>query len=57
VISEDREMASFQHVAEVFHGLVYRQQFAIVSDVILLCGIELFGKESERLPIVANSLL
>jgi hypothetical protein len=57
VIHEDQEMASFQYVAEVLHGLVYSQQFAIVSAVFLLCWIELPGEESEGVSIVANTLL
>jgi hypothetical protein len=44
-------------MAEVFHGLIYRQQFAIIGAIILLCGIEFFGKEGERLHASHNSQL
>jgi hypothetical protein len=57
VVREDNEMSSFQHVAEMFHGLVYSQQFAIIGAVFLLCCIELPGEESERLPTVFDLLL
>jgi hypothetical protein len=36
VIGEYGEMTRFQHVAEMLHGLVYSQQFAIVRAVLLL---------------------
>jgi hypothetical protein len=57
VVREDSEMSSFQHVSEMFHGLVYSQQFAIIGAVFLLRCIGLFGEESERLPVVVYSLL
>jgi hypothetical protein len=57
VVCEDSEMTSFQHVAEMLHGLVYSQQFAIIGTVLLLRCIELPGEESERLPVVIYTLL
>jgi hypothetical protein len=36
MISEYCEMESFLHVTEVFHGIIYRQQFAVVRAVNLL---------------------
>jgi hypothetical protein len=57
VVREDDEMSSLQHVSEMFHGLVYSQQFAIIGAVFLLRCIELSGEESERLPVVCDPLL
>jgi hypothetical protein len=38
MVCEDGEVASFQHVAEMFDGLVESQQLSIVCTVILLLG-------------------
>jgi hypothetical protein len=54
MISEYREMASFQHVTKVFHGLVYRQQFAIVRAVTLLCGINFLEKKARSCQSLAT---
>jgi hypothetical protein len=56
MVREDSEMASFQHVTEMLHGLVYSQQFAIVGAVFLLCWIELLGEEGEGLPSVVDKM-
>jgi hypothetical protein len=46
MIGKYDEVASFQHVAEMFHGLVYSQQFAIIRPVHLLRWVQLPGEES-----------
>jgi hypothetical protein len=46
----------FQHMAEMLHGLVDSQQFAIVSSVFLL-GWDQFPGEGEGLPSVVDKLL
>jgi hypothetical protein len=43
-------------MAEMFHGFVDGQQFAIVGTVFLLGRVEFLG-EGERLPGVVNMLL
>jgi hypothetical protein len=54
---EDGEVARFQHVTEMFHGLVDSQQFSIVGTVFLLCRVELLGEQGEGLPGIVNPLL
>jgi hypothetical protein len=50
MVREDGEVARFQHVTEMPHGLVDSQQFAIVGAVFLLCRTEFLGEEGEGLP-------
>jgi hypothetical protein len=57
VIGEYDEVTSFQHVAEILHGPVYSQQFAIVSAVLLLGWVQLPGEKGEWLPGVVDTLL
>jgi hypothetical protein len=57
VVREDNEMSSLQHVSEMFHGLIYSQQFAIIGAIFLLRCIELYGEESAGLPVVFDPLL
>jgi hypothetical protein len=57
VIGEYDEVTRFQHVAEMLHGLVYSQQFAIVRAVLLLGWVQLPGEEDEGLPGVVDMLL
>jgi hypothetical protein len=57
MVSEDDEVAHFQHVAVMLHGLVDSQQLSIAGAVFLLCWVELLGEECEGLPGVVNTLL
>jgi hypothetical protein len=57
MVHEDCEVARFQHMAEMLHGLVYSQQFAIVCAVFLLGCVQLPGEEGEWLPSVVDKLL
>jgi hypothetical protein len=36
VVRDDYEVPGFQHVAEVFHGFVDRQQLLVVGAILLL---------------------
>ena len=36
VVREDYEVSGFQHLVEVFHGLVDRQQLPVVGVILLL---------------------
>jgi hypothetical protein len=38
VIGADREVGAFQEVSKVAHGLVYGEQFAIESTVLVSAG-------------------
>jgi hypothetical protein len=55
VVSEDGEVARFQHMAEMLYGLEDGQQLSVVGAVRLLGLVELF-RESEGLPGVLDSL-
>jgi hypothetical protein len=57
MVSEDGEVAHFQHVAEMLHGLTYSQQLSIVGVVFLLGRVELLEKEGEGLLGVFDTLL
>jgi hypothetical protein len=57
MVREDCELARFQQMAEMLHGLIDSQQFAIVGAVFLLGWVQLPGKESEGLPSVVDKLL
>jgi hypothetical protein len=57
MVREDCEVARFQHMEEMFHGLVDSQQFAIECAVFLLGCVLLPGQEGEGLPSVVDSLL
>jgi hypothetical protein len=57
MIREYDEVTSFQHVSEMFHGLINSQQFAIVGAVFLLFWSEFFGEEGKGLPSSVDTLL
>jgi hypothetical protein len=57
MVREDCEVARFQHVMEMLHGLIDSQQFAIVGAVFLLGRVQLPGEEGEGLPGVVDTLL
>jgi hypothetical protein len=57
VASEGDEVACFQHVAEVFNGLVHGQQLSIVGAVFLLGWVEFLGVEGKGLQGVNDTLL
>ena len=57
VVRHDGEMPGLQHVTEVPHGLVVRQELPVVSTVLLLCRAKLPGEEGEGLPDVLHPLL
>ena len=57
VVRQDGEMPGDQHVTEVPHDLLERQELPVVSAVILLCRAQLPGEESEELPDVLHTLL
>jgi hypothetical protein len=50
-------VTGFQHMAEVSHSFVNRQELSVVSAVFSLCGTELPGEECEGLPDVHHLLL
>jgi hypothetical protein len=47
MVSEDGEVARFQHVTEMLHGLVDSQQLSIVGALFLLGWVQLPGEEGE----------
>jgi hypothetical protein len=57
VVSEDDEVARFQHMTEMFYGLVDGQQLAVVGAVLLLGRVEFFFGEGETLSGVLDALL
>jgi hypothetical protein len=58
MVSEDEdEVARFQHVAEMLHGLVDSEQLPILGAAFLLCQVELLGEECEGMPGVVDKLL
>ena len=54
MVHQDGEMMSFQHVAEVSHSLIDRQELPVISAVFLLRRTELSGEEGEGLPAHAS---
>jgi hypothetical protein len=42
VVGEDEEVARFQHMAEMFYGLVYGQELAVIDAVFLLGRVRFF---------------
>jgi len=57
VIRQDGEVPGLQHVTEVPHSLLYRQEFPVVCAVPLLRRAQLPGEKGEGLPDVLNPLL
>jgi len=57
VVRQDGEMPGLQHVTEVPHGFIDRQEPPVVSTVILLCRAQLLGEEGKGLPYVLHPLL
>jgi hypothetical protein len=57
VVGVDDEAARFQHMTEMFYGLVYGQQLEVVSAVFLLDRVEFLEEESEGLPGSFDTLL
>jgi hypothetical protein len=57
VVCDDGEVSSFQHVAEIPHGLIDGQQLPVIGAVFLLRRAELPGEESEGLPDILYLLL
>ena len=57
VVCQDGEMPGLQHVTEVPHGLIDRQELPVVSTVLMLCRAQLPGEEGEGLPDVSHPLL
>jgi hypothetical protein len=57
MVSEDREVTCFQHVAEVPDGLVDGQKFSVVRAVLPLGGVELPREECQTLPNFVDPLL
>jgi hypothetical protein len=55
VVGEDGDVARFQHMAELRHGLVDGQQLAVVGAVLLLGRVEFF-REVEGLPDFLHAL-
>jgi hypothetical protein len=49
MVSEDEEVAHFQHVMEMLHSLIDCQQLSIVGAVFLPGRIELLGEEGKGL--------
>jgi hypothetical protein len=45
VVGENDEVAGFQHVSEMLHGLVDGQQLPVVGAVFLLSWAEFPGEE------------
>ena len=46
VVRQDGEMPGLQHVTEVPHGLIDRQELPIVCIVFLLCGLRFLEKKA-----------
>jgi hypothetical protein len=57
VICKDDEGPAFDHMAEVFDGLIHCQELSVIRTVLLLSGAELMGVEKQWLPNVADTLL
>ena len=57
VVRQDGEMPGLQHVTEVPHGLIDRQELPVVGAVFLLCWTQLLGEEGGGLPEVLHPLL
>jgi hypothetical protein len=57
VICKDDEGLAFDHMAEVFDGLIHCQELSVIHTVLLLSGAALMGVESQWLPSVADMLL
>jgi hypothetical protein len=57
MVREDGEVARFQHVAEMLHGIIDSQQFAIVGAAFLLGRVQLPGEGDEGLPNFIDKLL
>jgi hypothetical protein len=56
-VSEDDEVACFQHEADMFHALIDSQQVVIVGAVFLLGWVTILGEECKGLPGVVATLL
>ena len=57
VVREDVEMPSLQHVTNVRHCLVDRQELSVVGTLYLLCRTQFPGEEGEVPPDVLHPLL
>jgi len=57
VVRQDGEVPGLQHVTEVFHGFINRQEFSVIGAVLLLGRAQLPGEKGEGLPDVLHSLL
>jgi hypothetical protein len=57
VFGENDEVARFQHVSEMFHGLADGQQLPVVCAVLLLSWAEFPGEEGEELLSIVHPLL
>ena len=57
VICKYDEEPAFDHMAEVFDGLIHCQELSVVRAVLLLSGADLMGVECQGFPNVADTLL
>jgi len=57
VICKYDEGPAFDHMSEVFDGLIYCQELSVVRAVLLLSWADLMGVERQGLPSVADTLL
>jgi len=57
VICKYDEEPAFDHMAEVFDGLIHCQELSVVRAVLLLSWVVLMGIERQGLPSVADPLL
>ena len=57
VICKYDEEPAFDHMVEVFDGLIHCLELSVVRAVLLLSWVDLIGVERQRLPSVADPLL
>jgi len=57
VICKYDEGPAFDHMAEVFDGLIHCQELSVLHAVVLLSCFDLMGVERQGLPSVADPLL
>jgi len=57
VICKYEEGPNFDHMAEVFNGLIHCQELSVARAVLILSWVVLMGVERQGLPSVADPLL
>ena len=57
VICKDDEGTAFDHMSEVFDGLIHCQELSVVRAILLLNWVVLMGVERHGLPSVTDPLL